>query len=71
MHAYIYVCFCWVLTFLAFVVAVGVFFAIDVSQDLLNVATIASGSTVMGGIIAKAFEKVRRTLLLPLYCCYS
>lgn len=29
-----------------------------VLQDLLNVATIASGSTVMGGIIAKAFEKV-------------
>lgn len=28
-------------------------------QDLLNVATIASGSTVMGGIIAKAFEKAR------------
>lgn len=33
------------------------------SQDLLNVATIASGSTVMGGIIAKAFEKVWFLLL--------
>eukprot|EP00904_Undaria_pinnatifida_P014037 jgi/Undpi1/9764/HiC_scaffold_27.g12220.m1 len=30
-------------------------------HDLLNVATIASGSTVMGGIIAKAFEKVGDT----------
>ncbi|CAN0199364.1 unnamed protein product [Ascophyllum nodosum] len=31
------------------------------NEDLLNVATIASGSTVMGGIIAKAFEKVGDT----------
>lgn len=34
------------------------FFSAACAQDLLNVATIASGSTVMGGIIAKAFEKV-------------
>lgn len=37
-----------------------IYIYVCVFQDLLNVATIASGSTVMGGIIAKAFEKVRK-----------
>ncbi|CAM9528322.1 unnamed protein product [Ectocarpus sp. 6 AP-2014] len=31
------------------------------NEDLLNVATIASGSSTMGGIIAKAFERVGDT----------
>jgi chaperonin GroEL len=31
------------------------------NRDLLNIATIASGNPIMGGIIAKAFEKVGET----------
>ncbi|CAM9904034.1 unnamed protein product [Discosporangium mesarthrocarpum] len=34
---------------------------VEKNEDLLNVATIASGSSVMGSIIARAFEKVGDT----------